>query len=80
MGGNFGFKDDFHEKSLVVGQPLLDKIRKQNPQAIITDCMSCSLQFHQVLPYPVFHPIEILARAYQAAGTGAAAMAGCADG
>ncbi len=67
MGGNFGFKDDFHEKSLAVGQPVMEKIRKQNPQAIITDCMSCSLQFQQAMPYPVFHPIEILARAYQAA-------------
>jgi glycerol-3-phosphate dehydrogenase subunit C len=76
MGGNFGFKDDFHEKSLVVGQPLLEKIRKQNPRAIITDCMSCSLQFHQVLPYPVFHPIEILARAYGAGDTKATAMNG----
>jgi glycerol-3-phosphate dehydrogenase subunit C len=66
MGGNFGFKADFHEKSLAVGKPLLEKIRKQAPAAIITDCMSCRLQFGHVLPYPVFHPLEILARAYQA--------------
>jgi glycerol-3-phosphate dehydrogenase subunit C len=66
MGGNFGFKADFHEQSLVVGRPLLEKIRKQDPEAIITDCMSCRLQFRHALPYPVFHPLEILARAYQA--------------
>jgi glycerol-3-phosphate dehydrogenase subunit C len=63
MGGNFGFKTDFHEKSLAVGQPLMEKIRERHPQAIITDCMSCALQFRHVLPYPVFHPMEILARA-----------------
>jgi glycerol-3-phosphate dehydrogenase subunit C len=30
--------------------------------------MSCRLQFNHELPYPVFHPLEILARAYQADG------------
>jgi glycerol-3-phosphate dehydrogenase subunit C len=69
MGGNFGFKADFHEQSLAVGRPLLEKIRKQDPEAIITDCLSCRLQFRHALPYPVFHPLEILARAY---GGGAA--------
>lgn len=65
MGGNFGFKADFHEKSLAIGEPLLAKIREKSPQAIITDCMSCKLQFNHTLPYPVFHPVEILANAYQ---------------
>ena len=64
MGGNFGFKADFHEKSLFVGHPLLEKIRAKAPQAIITDCLSCKLQFSHALPYPVFHPMEILARGY----------------
>jgi glycerol-3-phosphate dehydrogenase subunit C len=66
MGGNFGLKADFHEKSLAVGRPLMENIRAQAPQAIITDCMSCRLQFRHALPYPVFHPMEILARAYRA--------------
>lgn len=66
MGGNFGFKVDFYEKSLAIGRPLMEKILKKAPKAIITDCMSCALQFRHTLPYPVFHPIEILARAYQA--------------
>ena len=64
MGGNFGFKVGFHEKSLAVGRPLMEKIRAKAPEAIITDCMSCRLQFQHELPYPVFHPMEILARAY----------------
>ena len=69
MGGNFGFKAGFHETSLDLGRPLMEKIRARDPQAIVTDCMSCSLQFRQVLPYPVFHPVEILARAYRGEGT-----------
>ncbi|MEI6205718.1 MAG: heterodisulfide reductase-related iron-sulfur binding cluster [Desulfuromonadales bacterium] len=64
MGGNFGFKVDFHEKTLAIGRHLMEKIRGKAPQAIITDCMSCRLQFLHSLPYPVFHPMEVLARAY----------------
>ncbi len=66
MGGNFGFKRDFHEKSLVIGNPLIARIRRRSPKAIITDCMSCKLQFNHLLPYPVFHPLEILATSYRA--------------
>jgi glycerol-3-phosphate dehydrogenase subunit C len=65
MGGVFGFKEHFHQKSLDLGAPLMDKIRAQNPQAIVTDCMSCRLQFNHCLPYPVFHPVEVLSRAYR---------------
>lgn len=64
MGGVFGFKEHFHQKSLDLGGPLMDKIRAQDPQAIVTDCMSCRLQFNHCLPYPVYHPVEVLARAY----------------
>lgn len=65
MGGNFGFKADFHAKSLAIGNPLMAKIRERAPKAIVTECISCRLQFLHSLPYPVFHPLEILAKAYQ---------------
>jgi glycerol-3-phosphate dehydrogenase subunit C len=63
MGGNFGYKTGFHEMSLAIGQPLIEKIRNMNPQAIITDCMSCRLQFNHELSFPVLHPLELLAQA-----------------
>lgn len=65
MGGNFGFKAGFHEQALAIGQPLIEKIKDLNPQAIITDCMSCRLQFSHELSCPVFHPLELLAQAYR---------------
>ncbi len=40
------------------------KIRGRSPQEIITDYMSYGLQFSHELPYPVYHPMEVLARAY----------------
>jgi glycerol-3-phosphate dehydrogenase subunit C len=60
MAGIMGFKREFHEASTQLGSRLMDKIRELNPEYIITDCLSCRLQFNQMLPHEVFHPIEIL--------------------
>ena len=43
---------------------LMDKIRGIDPDRIVTDCLSCRLQFNQLLPFPVSHPIEVLRDAY----------------
>lgn len=64
MAGIMGFKREFHESSIRLGQRLMEKIRQINPDRIVTDCLSCRLQFNQCLPYPVSHPIEILQEAY----------------
>jgi glycerol-3-phosphate dehydrogenase subunit C len=45
----------------------MEKIKKAEPEAIITDCLSCRLQFTYALPYPVLHPLELISRAYVAA-------------
>lgn len=66
MGGNLGYKKNFHEKSIALGRPLMQKIQAAAPEAIVTDCLSCRLQFQHLLPHPVHHPLEILARAYKA--------------
>lgn len=61
MGGNLGFRTGFHEKSLALGRPLFQKIEAAAPEAIITDCLSCRLQFGHALSRPVFHPLEMIA-------------------
>ncbi|WP_169728969.1 heterodisulfide reductase-related iron-sulfur binding cluster [Desulfatirhabdium butyrativorans] len=63
MGGSLGFKQGFSERSLALGERLFAKIRKAAPDAIVTDCISCRLQFEHALPYPVFHPLQVLAMA-----------------
>jgi glycerol-3-phosphate dehydrogenase subunit C len=65
LAGVMGFKQDFHENSIKLGSRLIDKIRKMNPEILLTDCLSCRLQFNQLLPYPVRHPVEILKEAYE---------------
>ena len=65
MGGSLGFKKTFHDASVRLGQPLAEKIKESSPEAIVTDCLSCRLQFRHLLPsLPVFHPLEIIASAY----------------
>jgi glycerol-3-phosphate dehydrogenase subunit C len=64
MAGIMGFKRDFHETSIHLGSRLIDKIKELNPQRLITDCLSCRLQFNQLLPDKVQHPVELINEAY----------------
>jgi glycerol-3-phosphate dehydrogenase subunit C len=65
MGGSLGYKKGFHEQSESLGGNLAAKIRRASPDTVITDCLSCRLQFQHMLPFPVFHPLEILLLAYE---------------
>ena len=65
--GAMGFKQEFHRLSIRIASRLLQKIKSQDPQVLLTDCLSCRMQFHQLTPYDVRHPIEILSKAYRSA-------------
>jgi len=64
MAGIMGCKKDFHDKSLEMAQPLLYKIWEIRPDVLVTECLSCRLQFTQTLPLVQAHPIEVMAQAY----------------
>jgi len=64
LAGVMGFKREDHEISVQLGSPLMKKIREVNADRIVTDCLSCRLQFNQLLPYDVVHPIQILRESY----------------
>lgn len=64
LAGVMGFKREYHEVSVQLGSPLMEKLRTVHPKRIVTDCLSCRLQFNQLLPYEVVHPIEILRESY----------------
>jgi glycerol-3-phosphate dehydrogenase subunit C len=66
MAGIMGYKRDFHIGSLHIGSRLIGKIKEINPDRLVTDCLSCRLQFMQTTSYEILHPIEILRQAYQA--------------
>ena len=64
MAGIMGFKREFHQASVHLGSRLMLKIKSLNPENIVTDCLSCRLQFAQLTPHRVIHPIEILNESY----------------
>ena len=66
MAGIMGYKRDFHTASLHIGSRLIGKIKEINPDRLITDCLSCRLQFLQTTAYEILHPVEILKEAYEA--------------
>ena len=68
IAGIMGFKRDFHKGSIQMGSRLMAKIKRIDPDHLVTDCLSCRLQFNQMSAYPVQHPIETLSEAYQNAG------------
>jgi glycerol-3-phosphate dehydrogenase subunit C len=70
LAGVMGFKRDFHGASLQLGSRLMAKIEELNPETLLTDCLSCRIQFNQVLRCEVQHPIEVLAEAYRQADVG----------
>jgi glycerol-3-phosphate dehydrogenase subunit C len=65
QAGVMGFKQDFHEASIEVGGRLIREIGRRAPESLLTDCLSCRMQFNQQLPFPVKHPIELLADSYR---------------
>lgn len=70
ISGIMGFKRDFHDVSVEMGSRLMEEIRTMHPERLLTDCLSCRLQFHQLLPFEVLHPIEILSASYENYGQG----------
>ncbi|NIP22628.1 MAG: FeS-binding protein, partial [Phycisphaerae bacterium] len=51
MAGVMGFKKEFHRASVHLGDKLMQKIKALNPESIVTDCLSCRLQFTQLTPH-----------------------------
>ncbi len=64
IAGIMGFKRDFHEASTDMGRRLMEKIATIDPERLVGDCLSCRIQFNQLVPYRVCHPIEILQESY----------------
>lgn len=63
-GGIMGFKQQFHRSSIKIGGRLIAKIKSLNPEIIVTDCLSCRIQFNQLTNYNVLHPIQIIRESY----------------
>lgn len=63
--GIMGFKSYFHPLSIKISGRLIAKLKRIDPKVIATDCISCRLQFNQLTPYKVLHPLEIIRESYR---------------
>jgi iron-sulfur cluster protein len=65
MAGSFGYKKDFYELSMAVGEDLFQQVRSSDdggePRALVASGTSCTEQLHAGLGRKVIHPIELLA-------------------
>jgi iron-sulfur cluster protein len=65
MAGSFGYKKDFYDLSMAVGEDLFEQVRsaenRSEPRALIASGTSCTEQLHAGLNRDVLHPIELLA-------------------
>lgn len=60
IGGHLGYKKSFHKQSLKTGRSLFNALESEKDRTIVTDCLSCRLQFSQVFDRKIVHPIELL--------------------
>jgi Fe-S oxidoreductase len=64
MAGSFGYKKDFYDLSMTVGEDLFQQVRNADdnaePRALVASGTSCTEQLHAGMGRPVMHPVELL--------------------
>jgi iron-sulfur cluster protein len=72
MAGSFGYKKDFYELSMAVGEDLFQQVRKAEedggPRALLASGTSCTEQLHAGMNREVLHPVELLAAIVRSSG------------
>ena len=65
MAGSFGYKKDFYELSMAVGEDLFAQVRRaeadSGPRILVASGTSCHEQLEHGLQREVLHPMELLA-------------------
>lgn len=65
IAGTYGFKKEYYDISKKIGSQLFQLIERVNPEFVVTDCETCSLQIESNTEYKVLHPINLLAMALE---------------
>ena len=72
MAGSFGYKKDFYELSMAVGEDLFRQVRKAeeegDPRALFASGTSCTEQLRAGMNREVLHPVELLAAVARPSG------------
>ena len=66
MAGSFGYKKEFYELSMAVGEDLFQQVRAAEAdggqRVLVATGTSCQEQLHHGLGRPLLHPMELLAK------------------
>jgi len=66
MAGSFGYKKEFYDLSMAVGEDLFNQVRGAELdgglRTLVATGISCQEQIHAGLQRKVFHPMEVLAK------------------
>jgi Fe-S oxidoreductase len=67
MAGSFGYKKDYYDLSMAVGDDLFAQVKQADqvagPRTLVASGISCHEQLFAGMGRPVFHPAELLAGA-----------------
>ncbi|MGH7906529.1 MAG: heterodisulfide reductase-related iron-sulfur binding cluster, partial [Candidatus Binataceae bacterium] len=66
--GTWAMKREFFELSMKLGEKAFDGMRDAGANVMATDCQLAALQIEQATGTRPLHPLEVLARAYEADG------------
>jgi glycerol-3-phosphate dehydrogenase subunit C len=65
MAGTMGFKKERYELSQRVGTALIDEIRGEKLDLILSDCASCQMKIENDAKVDSVHPITMIKQAMQ---------------
>jgi glycerol-3-phosphate dehydrogenase subunit C len=64
MGGSYGMKRSNYQRSQLIAQKILDDACHFEAEAGVTECGGCNMRIREGTGLPVYHPLELLDRAY----------------
>lgn len=65
QSGTYGFQEERHEISMIIGAPVFERVKNYAPDAIVSDCSGCRLQISQATGIEAVHPLTLLRRSYE---------------
>ena len=65
IAGTYGMKNTKYEKSMEIGKPLFESLKRANPQLAVSGCGTCQIQIKQGTDIETIHPIVLLNRSFR---------------
>jgi Fe-S oxidoreductase len=61
MAGSFGYKEQYYDLSIDVGENLEAQLREMDADYVVASGTSCTDQIEDLLESDALHPVELLA-------------------